>query len=68
MDELASSPGYFRGRGKEPGIHCMRMRVIATEFRSDRIFSEYIRILMTSLLVTLKGYTGFSYTLRVKSK
>ena len=50
MNAVASSPGSsFRGEGKEPGIHCMRMRVIAAEFRGDRILSEYARIFMTSL-------------------
>ena len=26
---VASSPGSFRGRGKEPDIHCMRICIIA---------------------------------------
>ena len=34
--------------GEEPGIYCMRMRIIAAEFCGDRILSEYARIFMTS--------------------
>ena len=45
---IASYPGSFRGEGKEPGTHCMRMRVIAVEFRRDRILLRYVRKFMTS--------------------
>ena len=45
---LASYPGSFRGEGKEPGTHCMRMRAIAAEFRRDRILLRYVRKFMTS--------------------
>ena len=36
-------PGSFRGRGKEPGLHCMCMHVITAEFRRDRISTVGIR-------------------------
>ena len=49
---LASSPG-------EPGIHCMRMRVIAAEFRGDRILFEYARIFMTSCYACCRNMERF---------
>ena len=45
---IASYPGSFQGEEKEPGTHCIRMRVIAVEFRRDRILLRYVRKCMTS--------------------
>ena len=36
------------GGERAPGTHCLRMRLIATEFRCDRVRTLYVRILVTS--------------------
>ena len=49
----------------------MRMRVIAAEFRGDRILSEYARIFMTSLTsatLVVAIWNGFSFVLLVTTK
>ena len=71
MCMLASSPGSFREERKEPGIHCMRMRVIAAEFRGDKILSEYARIFMTSLTsatLVVAIWNGFLFVTTKRQK
>ena len=45
---LASFPGVEEGEERAPGTHCLWMRLIATEFRGDRIRTCNVRILVTS--------------------
>ena len=47
-DVLASFPGTEEGEEIAPGTHCMRMRLIATEFRGDRVRMCNVRVLLTS--------------------
>ena len=64
-DRLASSPGSFRGEA------VLRMRVIAAEFRGDRILSEYAHIFMTSLTsatLVVAIWKCFSFVLLVTTK
>ena len=37
VPSLASFPGAKEGEERAPGTHCLRMRLIATEFRGDRV-------------------------------
>ena len=34
---IASFPGAVEGEERAPGTHCLCMRLIATEFRGDRV-------------------------------
>ena len=45
---LASFPGAEEGEERAPGTHCLRMRLIATEFRGDRVRTCNVRMLVTS--------------------
>ena len=45
---IASFPGAEEGEERAPGTHCMRMRLITTEFRGDRVRMCNVRILLTS--------------------
>ena len=45
---LASFPGAEEGEERAPGTHCLRMRLIATDFRGDRARTCNVRILVTS--------------------
>ena len=44
---LASFPDAEEGEERAPGTHCLHMRVIAMEFRGDRVCTCNIRILVT---------------------
>ena len=45
---LASFPGAEEGEERASGTHCLCMRLIATEFRGNRVRTCNVHILVTS--------------------
>ena len=61
---LASYPGSLGAEEKEPGIYCVRMRVIAPTFHGLRTLSVHVRNTMTSLQGLKKMERPIAYALR----